>query len=162
GYFNRRGQLFVLDLTTGKESIRVELDSGYLPCAAFNSSRTTLIYCDGAGLVQIIDTRLFVSKTQKIEPLFVTDRGVDLDHVTADEKTWPQWWRGAKQRIPVPENAVPNPRFGLPICSLVVDTRCKGLQLTGTSGLPEETRNDFVARGAVYEPGVLERLRGLF
>ncbi|MBI3800099.1 MAG: pentapeptide repeat-containing protein, partial [Deltaproteobacteria bacterium] len=157
--FTTSATLLLLDMVTRKQVLRLETNSGYVPYPAFNSSRTALIYSDSSGVVRIVDTRPFVSKNSKAEPLFPTDPGVSLDGVTLEEETWPDWWRTADVRPTVPENHVPNPRFGASIYSLLIDTRCEGLQLTGVSGLDEKVRNGFIARGAVYQPGVIERLK---
>jgi Domain of unknown function (DUF4062)/NACHT domain/Pentapeptide repeats (9 copies) len=157
--FTTSGRLHLLDLATGKQALRLESESNFAPCAAFNSSGTALIYSDRFAVLRIIDTRPFVSKSSKTEPLSPTDPGVNLDGVTLEEDTWPEWWRNADVRPAVPANHVPNPRFGVPAISLVADTRCEGLQLTGISGLEEGVRDVFIARGAVYQPGFLERIK---
>ena len=105
------------------------------------------------------DSRPFLPAGANVTPLFSGDRGESLEAITRDEKTWPEWWQAAESRPQPPANHVPNPRFGKIVSSLVVDSRCEQLELTGIVGLDDKTREEFIERGAIYRAGALERLR---
>jgi hypothetical protein len=153
------GDLRIMDLAAGKEAVRVKHDYIYLSDSTLNSTATALIYADGAMTVHVMDVRPFVSGESAREALYPGDTGVD-SRLMAPEQ-WPEWWRKADPPLTLPDDHVPNPRFGQTVFSLLADHRCEKMDLTGVSGLDPAVRDKFIERGAIYKAGVIERLRKL-
>jgi hypothetical protein len=154
--------LHVSSLSLGKQVARIRYE--YAPYCSINAERTAMLYCDSSGVLRLIDISPFLATDSWRAPLFPGDFLMAPSFpagIPSDDEGLPEWWRNADPRPALPEGQIPNPRFGTTVFSLVVDRRCEGMSLTGVAGLNGETRDGFIARGAEYKPGLLERVKSL-